>query len=123
MPLRQGIYGQEAGNAQQIGQGSINDMNTLSQAIAGIQSGNAQFGAQLPLQYGSLALSQQALPASIAQSLAQANLFNQQAQAAPYVPTGVNGITFNASNNTAALLGQKLNISPTVIQQALSALG
>ena len=76
----QGIYGQEASNAQALGQGSINDQNTLTQAIAQAQQGGAQFAANLPLQYGSLSMQAQALPSLIAQ---------QQAQAAQY-QTGAN---------------------------------
>lgn len=73
------VYGQEAGNAQQIGLGSINDMNTLAQAIASMQAGGAGTASQLPLQYGSLSLSQQQLPAQLALGSAQAA--NQSAQA------------------------------------------
>lgn len=74
----QPVYGAQAANAQQIGQGSINDQNTLAQAIAQLQQGGAQFGATLPLQYGSLALQQQALPSQI-------NLAQNQANQAKYI--------------------------------------
>ncbi len=117
------VYSAEAANTQQLGAGSISDMNAYANAISAAQSGLATGNATLPLEYGSLALSQQALPASISQSLAQANLFNQQATSAPYVNTGLNGITFNAGNNTAQLLGQKLNLSPEIIQKVLASLG
>ncbi len=116
----QPIYGAEAANAQQLGQGSIADTNTYNQAIAGAQLGIAGTQSQLPLQYGNLALQQQALPATISQALAQAGLFNAQAKAAPYVPTGIGGITFNAANNTSSLLGSPLNISSAQLQKIMS---
>ncbi len=114
----QGIYGQEAGNAQQIGQGSINDTNTLAQAIANTQTSGAQFAAGLPLEYGSLALNQQALPSTISLAMAQAGNQNAQAKANSYVPTGVPGITFNAANNSTGVLGQ-----PTSLAQIQRLLG
>lgn len=68
----QPVYSAEAGNAQQIGQGSINDINTLTQAIANLKAGGAGTVAQLPLQYGSLALAQAANIANIGLAGSQA---------------------------------------------------
>jgi len=79
----QPVYGAEAANTQAIGQGSINDTNTLAQAIAGIQQGNAQFGANLPLEYGSLQLQQNLLPSQIALNQSQSNLYGAQAANLP----------------------------------------
>lgn len=115
------IYGQEAANAQQIGAGSINDVNTYNQAISAAQQSGAAFGAQLPLQYGSLSLNQQALPYQLALTAAQARLAGGQAQAAPYISTGIPGILFNSGNGNANLLGQSL--SPNAIATALKAMG
>lgn len=75
----QPIYGQETANAQTIGQGSISDTNTLAQAISNLQAGAAGTASQLPLQYGSLSLSQQALPTSLALGSAQAASANTSA--------------------------------------------
>ncbi len=116
------IYGQEAANAQQIGQGSINDVNTLQQALAGVQSGNAQFGATLPLQYGQLALQQQALPSEIAANQGQAAQAQALAKSGVYVPTGIPGITFNSANNQSSVLGAPLNLSSAQLQKILSSL-
>lgn len=69
------VYGQEAGNAQQIGAGSISDTNTLAQAIAGLQSGAALNTAQLPLSYGSLAQNASLIPSQIAGNTSQANYY------------------------------------------------
>ncbi len=104
----QGIYGQEAGNAQQIGQGSINDMNTLAQAIAQTQQSGAQFAANLPLQYGSLALQQQALPSTINLQNAQASNYNALGQAAKYIPIQSGENFLNASNGQAIPVLQAL---------------
>ena len=49
------VYGQEAANAQQIGQGSIADTNSLASQIANLQTGVAGTASQLPLQYQTLA--------------------------------------------------------------------
>ncbi len=65
------IYGQEATNTQQLGQGSISDTNAYNQAIAGLQAGVAGTASQLPLQYGALNLQTQALPSQIFGNLAQ----------------------------------------------------
>lgn len=115
------VYGQEAANAQQIGAGSISDVNTYNQAISAAQQSGAQFGAQLPLEYGSLSLNQQALPYQLALTAAQAGLTGAQAQAAPYISTGIPGILFNSGNGQANLLGQ--NVSQTALQNALRAMG
>ena len=119
------IYSAQAANAQQIGQGSISDMNTLQQAIASAQQTGAAGAAALPLEYGSLSLAQQALPASIAANQAQANEYNAEAQSAPYVSTNIPGITFDAANNTASLFGQPVslsNMSSSQIQQIIAQL-
>lgn len=68
----QPVYGAEAANAQQIGQGSVADLNTYATNIANLQAGIGGTASQLPLQYGSLALSTQALPSQIALAQAQA---------------------------------------------------
>lgn len=89
------LYSAEAGNAQEIGQGSISDTNTLSQAIASLQSGGAATGANLGLSYGSLALAQQLQPSIIAGNLAQANAYNTQAN---NIPVSQGGLIFNPSS-------------------------
>lgn len=103
----QPVYGAEAANAQQIGQGSIADTNTLAQAIAAAQQGGAQFGATLPLQFGSLSLAQQALPSQIAYYQGQGSYYGginptalQTAalKANTPFPTS-NGLVFGPSNN------------------------
>ena len=115
----QPIYGAQAANAQQIGAGSIAATNTLTQAIAAMQSGAAGTSMNIPLQYGSLALNQSALPSQLALNAAQANQYNSQAKAASYVPTGLPGITFNAANNSSSLLGN--NITMAQLQRMLGA--
>lgn len=98
----QPVYGQEAGAAQTIGAGSIADVNSLTQAIANIQAGGAGTASQLPLQYGSLSLSQQALPSQIAANQAQANQANALAQASKYLPASAGVSFFNTSNQTVS---------------------
>ena len=109
----QPIYGAEAANAQAIGQGSISDSNAYTNAIAQAKLGIAGTNTQLPLQYGQLALQQQALPSTIQLALAQAANYNAQAKAAPYIPVNPGGLVFNSSGGNYA--------SP--IQSILSSLG
>lgn len=103
----QPIYGAEEANAQQIGQGSISDTNTYNQAIANAQLGVAGTSANLPLQYGSLSLSQQLLPSQIALNTAQGSYYGginpvalQTAALGANKPFGVGNIVFNPSNNS-----------------------
>ncbi len=115
----QPIYGAEAANAQQIGQGSISDTNTYNQAIAGAQLGVAGTSSQLPLQYGSLSLSQQLLPSQIAGNIGQADYYgglnaNQLAIAqlgASKPFESASGLVFNPSsgNFTTAKGGGDIN--------------
>lgn len=118
-------YSAMAANAQQLGQGSISDMNAYQNAISAAQSGQATTNLGIPLSYGSLQMAQQALPASIAANQAQANEYNAEAQSAPYVSTNIPGITFDAANNTASLFGQPVslsNMSSSQIQQIIAQL-
>lgn len=117
----QPVYGAEAANAQQIGAGSISDTNTLTQAISNMQAGGAGTASQLPLQYGQLALQQQALPSQLALNQAQAQQASSLANASQYLSTGVPGVLFNSGNGQANILGQSL--SSSAIQNALRALG
>ena len=87
------VYGSEAANAQQIGAGSIADTNTLANNIAQLQTGVAGTASQLPLQYGSLALSTQALPSQIALAQAQTNQANTGANYISIPGVGVYDLT------------------------------
>jgi hypothetical protein len=98
------VYGQEAGNAQAIGQGSINDTNTLAQAIASTQMTGAAGAANLPLQYGSLSLASQLLPSQIAANQGQGSYYGglnaeqlAQAQLGAAKPFGVGNLVFSPS--------------------------
>lgn len=94
----QPVYGAEAANAQQIGAGSISDVNTLTQAIANLQAGGAGTASQLPLQYGQLALQQQALPSQLALNQAQAEQASALAKQAQYLPSAAGVSFFNTGN-------------------------
>lgn len=94
----QPVYGAEAANAQQIGQGSVADLNTFANNIANLQAGVGGTASQLPLQYGSLALSTQALPSQIA-------LAQSQAGAAKYIPIPNVGIYNTATGQIINQLG------------------
>jgi hypothetical protein len=65
------VYGQEATNAQQIGQGSINDQNTMAAQIANLQTGVAGTASQLPLSYQTLANQAALIPSQIFANQAQ----------------------------------------------------
>ncbi len=76
------VYGSAASNEQAIGQGSINDMNTLAQAIASAQIGVAGTGASIGLDY-----------ATLLNNLQAASIQNQK-------PIAVNGLVYNPLTNS-----------------------
>jgi hypothetical protein len=102
------IYGQEAANAQTIGAGSISDSNTYNMAIANAKLGVAGTSSQLPLQYGQLALAQQALPSQIGLNQAQANQANSLAKSSSYLPTSPGVSFYDTSSNSAVNMAQLL---------------
>jgi len=67
-------------------------------------------------------MNQQALPSQISLAQAQAKLAGNQANVANYLPN-YNGITFNAGNGQANVLGQGLNLSSSTLQAALKSMG
>lgn len=115
----QPIYGAQAANAQAIGQGSINDVNAITQAIAALQAGAAGTSSQLPLdygqlglQYGNLALGQQSLAQQLAIAQLQANTSKDVARIAQQyqqVPAG------NFLVNTTG----RTYLNPSALMQAL----
>lgn len=79
------VQAQNQAASGSIGQGSASDISAIQQAIAGIQAGGAGTLAQLPLEYGSLAMAQTALPSQIALTQSQSANQSAQAQAAQYL--------------------------------------
>lgn len=58
------VQAQNQAAAGSIGLGSAQDINALQEAIASLQAGGAGTAVQIPLEFGSLALSQQTAPAA-----------------------------------------------------------
>lgn len=102
------VYSAEAGAVGSVTAGSITDVNTYNNAIANMQSGAAGTSAQLPLQFGSLALAQQEMPSTIAYNTGMASqaananataLAEAQLKAATPFQAGA-GIVFSPSSST-----------------------
>lgn len=109
----QPVYSSEAANAQTIGAGSIADTNTLSQAIAQGQLGNAQFASQLPLQFGSLSLGQQSLAQALQIAQLNANVGLQEQQMANNAAIQGAQLGFNKPQLAQNQSGQFVLVSPT----------
>lgn len=102
------VQAQNQAASGSVGLGSASDINAIQQAIAGIQAGAAGTETQIPLQYGSLALSQLLGTSTANANQSESQLAQAQAQAAQYQPLAQGGNLYNISNGSVVGLSNIL---------------